>query len=104
MAKRYLLIFGWLWPFLVSIGGVSAIRAGFSLSSDADAMVLFFCSLLGFPAIVATLNSWMPGAWSNEARRGLACLLAFPIVGVEVFLATLLLIVGANAAGPGWIE
>jgi hypothetical protein len=65
---------------------------------------MFLVALFGSPAVVVTIAGWLPADWSTEQRGGLAIVLAVPVVVLELLLALLLLVHGANAAGPGLIE
>ncbi|MFO0848689.1 MAG: hypothetical protein U0871_09065 [Gemmataceae bacterium] len=104
MGRPLLLTLGWLWPFAVSIAGVAVIAAGPSLRNDGQMLLLFFAALLGSPAVVVTIAGWLPAMWSAGPRVGLATVLAIPVVGLELVLASWVLEFGARAAGPGWVE
>jgi hypothetical protein len=99
-----MLLLGWLWPFMVAAAGVAIIAGGQSLRSDGAITVLCFIALLGSPAVVVTIAGWLPMTYSSELRSGLAVVAAFPVVGLELMLALWMLVVGANAVGPGWLE
>lgn len=99
-----MLLLGWLWPFMVAGTAVGAIAAGQSLRSDGEVLLLLFAALLGSPAVVVTLAGCLPRAWPSGLRGGLAFVTAVPVVAIELWLALMLLGIGANAAGPGWIE
>jgi hypothetical protein len=101
--KRWAVILGWAWPFIVAAGGVAVVATGHRLTGD-QAMVLLFGSLLGAPVIPQTVWGWLPTRWPEGWRFLAAILLTGPILVAEVYLAIILFVVGTNWTGYGWVE
>lgn len=103
MRRRYAFILGWVWPFVVAVGGIAVVATGHRLT-DAQVELLLFVSLLGAPAVPPTVWGWLPARWPEQRRFVAAMLLTGPILAAEVYLALILFVVGTNWTGYGWIE
>lgn len=86
MRYRPLLTLGWLWPFVVVSVGVALIAAGQRLQGDIAWTSLLFASLLGSPAVVATLTYWMPDDWHPVLQVCATALLAVVVMGRNCIL------------------
>ena len=101
---RLLLVTGCLWPFVVASAGVAVISTGRELRSDAAIDMLTLASLLGSPALFVVLFRLTPTHWSEDRRYLVAYVLLFPVLAVELYLALIVLVTGANWTGYGWLE
>ena len=104
MGNRLLLTLGWLWPFVVATVGVAAVTAGYTLRSGGEVSLQFLATLLGSPAVYATIIKWPPATWMEGPRQAVAVAVTVPVLAIEPVLALCVFAAAANAVGYGWVE
>jgi hypothetical protein len=103
VGKRCARFLGWAWPFIVAAIGIGVVATGHRLTDDQVGLLLLV-SLLGVPAIPPTVWDWLPTRWPEGLRFLVAMLLTAPILAAELYLASILFVIGTNWTGYGWIE
>jgi hypothetical protein len=103
MGKRWALVLGWLWPFVVAVVGIGVVATGHR-PNDTEAGLLLTAGLLGVPAIPPVVWERLPARWPEGWRFATAMLLTGPILVAELYLAITLFAVGSSWTGYGWIE
>jgi hypothetical protein len=96
-----ILLLGFVWPLVVSIGGVIAL-AGFRPTWNAWDGVALLLLLLSLPGIAASIYGWyrsLPQHLPAVVRAFVAILIGVPVAGLSLYVAALLFGYGSLRLG-----